>query len=100
MSRRRADIRFGELLDGLVEEGAGFGRELVRQLECNSLAAALHSHFVHGDNTLRMIFLDPAGRDFCCGYRRPIGLRTDVKLVLGFSFRFGFLVGGFLAVPV
>jgi transcriptional regulator with XRE-family HTH domain len=30
----------------------------------NALAAALHSHFVHGDNLLRMIFLDPAGRDF------------------------------------
>lgn len=30
----------------------------------NPLAAALHSHFIHGDNMLRMIFLDPAGRDF------------------------------------
>jgi transcriptional regulator with XRE-family HTH domain len=30
----------------------------------NSLATTLHSHFIHGDNMLRMIFLDPAGRDF------------------------------------
>ncbi|MFE0152379.1 helix-turn-helix domain-containing protein [Nonomuraea sp. NPDC059007] len=30
----------------------------------NPLAAALHSHFVLGDNLLRMIFLDPAGGEF------------------------------------
>ncbi|SFR03341.1 Helix-turn-helix domain-containing protein [Lentzea waywayandensis] len=30
----------------------------------NALAAALHSGFVHGDNLHRMIFLDPAGREF------------------------------------
>ncbi|CAM3906006.1 helix-turn-helix domain-containing protein [Kibdelosporangium persicum] len=30
----------------------------------NALAAALHSRFVHSDNLLRMIFLDPAGREF------------------------------------
>lgn len=33
-------------------------------LRRNALATTLHSHFVHGDNMLRMIFLDPAGRDF------------------------------------
>jgi len=33
-------------------------------LRRNSLAVVLHSHFVHGDNMLRMIFRDPAGRDF------------------------------------
>ncbi|WP_410673345.1 helix-turn-helix domain-containing protein [Amycolatopsis sp. cmx-4-68] len=30
----------------------------------NSLAVALHSRFVHDDNLLRMVFLDPAGRRF------------------------------------
>ncbi len=30
----------------------------------NPLAAALHNRFVFGDNLLRMIFLDPAGRKF------------------------------------
>ncbi|WP_199444538.1 helix-turn-helix domain-containing protein [Umezawaea beigongshangensis] len=30
----------------------------------NALATALHGHFAHGDNLLRMIFLDPAGREF------------------------------------
>ncbi|MEU4227729.1 helix-turn-helix transcriptional regulator [Nonomuraea sp. NPDC026600] len=30
----------------------------------NPLAAALHSRFAHDDNMLRMIFLDPAGREF------------------------------------
>ncbi|MEU6040647.1 helix-turn-helix transcriptional regulator [Actinomadura sp. NPDC047616] len=33
-------------------------------LERNHLAAALHSRFVFGENMLRMIFLDPAGREF------------------------------------
>lgn len=33
-------------------------------LRRNALATTLHGHFVHGDNMLRMIFLDPAGRDF------------------------------------
>ncbi|MFK4035616.1 helix-turn-helix transcriptional regulator [Nonomuraea wenchangensis] len=30
----------------------------------NPLAGALHSRFAHDDNMLRMIFLDPAGREF------------------------------------
>ncbi|WP_440071498.1 helix-turn-helix domain-containing protein [Streptosporangium sp. OZ121] len=30
----------------------------------NPLAGALHDRFAHGDNLLRMIFLDPAGREF------------------------------------
>jgi transcriptional regulator with XRE-family HTH domain len=30
----------------------------------NALASALHSSFVHSDNLHRMIFLDPAGREF------------------------------------
>lgn len=30
----------------------------------NALAVALHSRFVHDDNLLRMVFLDPAGRRF------------------------------------
>ncbi|GAA2077148.1 helix-turn-helix transcriptional regulator [Actinomadura alba] len=30
----------------------------------NRLAAALHNRFIFGDNMLRMIFLDPAGREF------------------------------------
>lgn len=33
-------------------------------LKRNALATTLHSHFTHTDNTHRMIFLDPAGRDF------------------------------------
>jgi transcriptional regulator with XRE-family HTH domain len=39
----------------------GWSGDVLRR---NALAAALHSHFVHGDNMLRMIFLDPAARDF------------------------------------
>lgn len=30
----------------------------------NSLAVALHGHFTHRDNLLRMVFLDPSGRGF------------------------------------
>ncbi|MER6171862.1 helix-turn-helix transcriptional regulator [Streptosporangium sp. NPDC001681] len=33
-------------------------------LACNTLAAALHEGFAPADNLARMVFLDPAGRDF------------------------------------
>ncbi|MGW1346062.1 helix-turn-helix domain-containing protein [Kribbella sp. NPDC002412] len=35
----------------------------------NPLAAALHNRFVFGDNLLRMVFLDPAGREFFRDWR-------------------------------
>lgn len=65
---RRPHSRVAPHLLGLLDDWTAapayilgwWGDVLVR----NSLAAALHSHFVHGDNMLRMIFLDPAGRDF------------------------------------
>ncbi|MFD9944711.1 helix-turn-helix transcriptional regulator [Nonomuraea sp. NPDC059023] len=39
-------------------------------LACNTMAAALHEGFAVADNLARMVFLDPAGRDFYQDWER------------------------------
>lgn len=69
-SRRRrrgqADVRpqLLRLMDGWSRTPAFVLGPALDVLACNALAVALHSGFERFDNLARMVFLDPAGRDF------------------------------------
>ncbi|GAA3507532.1 transcriptional regulator with XRE-family HTH domain [Streptosporangium album] len=53
-----------QLMDGWSTSPAFALGPALDILACNTLAAALHEGFAPADNLARMVFLDPAGRDF------------------------------------
>ncbi|MFD9218009.1 helix-turn-helix transcriptional regulator [Streptomyces sp. NPDC059544] len=60
----QANVQLLQLLDGWPETPAFVVGPALDVLAHNTIAAALHSGFQRFDNLARMVFLDPAGRDF------------------------------------
>jgi transcriptional regulator with XRE-family HTH domain len=68
-ARRRTDgvpvsAQLRQLMDGWSGAPAFVVGPALDILACNAMAAALHEGFASADNLARMVFLDPAGREF------------------------------------
>lgn len=58
------DARLRQLMDGWSTSPAFVLGPALDILACNAMATALHEGFSRADNLARMVFLDPAGREF------------------------------------
>ncbi|NKE59975.1 helix-turn-helix domain-containing protein [Lentzea sp. PSKA42] len=57
-------VQLRQLMDGWSDSPAFVVGPALDILACNTMAAALHDSFTPADNLARMVFLDPAGREF------------------------------------
>ncbi|WP_199444539.1 helix-turn-helix transcriptional regulator [Umezawaea beigongshangensis] len=61
---RAVHAQLRQLMDGWTTSPAFVLGPALDLLACNAMARALHEGFARADNLARMVFLDPAGREF------------------------------------